>query len=227
MLKLGIILFHFFFDLLRLTLGGPQAYQTPLVFPNLSSEKPNIAVDEDTSNLIFISFASLLKQWPNSFFPNGHTISPGLIPTGTRLYHGNNNGTMSTKDGMEWLAFDPSMSYAMHATRPGTQEILTYSASRPLRVIYLDGQSASVGTPGFQDSQAALIDEFVNDDLPPEESIPSESLRMEYERAQGLCKLGKQWGFEGVIRMDSGFELIWCNFKDGLELSHISALHRL
>jgi hypothetical protein len=42
----------------------------------------------------------------------------------------------------------------------------------------------------------------------------------EYVRAVGLCdwlfenKLGGVgWGFEGIVWMNAGFELIWCNFS--------------
>ena len=45
-------------------------------------------------------------------------------------------------------------------------------------------------------------------------------LQAEYDRARGLCDLVKQenlggleWGYEGVVRMNAGFELIWCNFS--------------
>lgn len=41
----------------------------------------------------------------------------------------------------------------------------------------------------------------------------------DYFRARGLCRWiqekglgGLGWGFEGVIRMNAGFEMIWCNF---------------
>ncbi|KAG0145748.1 hypothetical protein CROQUDRAFT_63580 [Cronartium quercuum f. sp. fusiforme G11] len=177
----------------------------------------------DTSNLIFASFSNLLQQWPNSFYPTGHSIVPGIIPRGTRLYHGTN--LTGPPNGMEWLAFDPPMGYIIAANSPGPSVMLfTYEALRPLRVIYLDGQSASVGTAGYQDSQTALINGTVPTELPPEESIAEESLRLEYERAKSLCKIGLEWGFEGIVRMNAGFELIWCDFEDGLELvSHINA----
>jgi hypothetical protein len=36
----------------------------------------------------FASVYDLLQQWPNAFFPNGHTIAPGEIQPFTKLYHG-------------------------------------------------------------------------------------------------------------------------------------------
>lgn len=41
----------------------------------------------DPSNLIFASFSGLLKQWPNTFYPNGHSVILGTILTATQLYH--------------------------------------------------------------------------------------------------------------------------------------------
>ncbi|EHK98415.1 hypothetical protein M7I_5790 [Glarea lozoyensis 74030] len=39
----------------------------------------------------------------------------------------------------------------------------------------------------------------------------------EYERAEELCELGTKWDIEGFIRLEAGFELILCNFTNGLE----------
>lgn len=45
-------------------------------------------------------------------------------------------------------------------------------------------------------------------------------LEDEYFRARGLCKWlvsrglgGPGWGYEGVVRMNAGFEVIWCDFE--------------
>lgn len=60
---------------------------------------------------------------------------------------------------------------------------------------------------------------------PPGEKPPADSPRWnpladEYFRARGLCKWieekglgGLGWGYEGIIRMNAGFEMIWCNFN--------------
>lgn len=190
--------------------------QEPLILTKPDSDpsqsySSNLTID--TSNLLFITLASLLKQGPNSLYPNGHTIIPGTIPEGTRLYHGLNNYTLAP-DGMEWLGFEPEMSYSIHSRRPGGSTLLTYRATRPLRVIYFDGQSASLGPAGYMDSQTAII----KGDVPIE--FPTEDFLMgEYQRGEELCQLGIQFGFEGVVRMNTGFELIWCNFQIGIELS--------
>lgn len=52
---------------------------------------------------------------------------------------------------------------------------------------------------------------------PPREWDP---LANEYLRARGLCKWiqdrglgGAGWGYEGIVRMNAGFEMIWCDFN--------------
>lgn len=94
--------------------------------------------------------------------------------------------------------------------RGGETQLLTYVASRPLRVLYVDGQSAALGESGWLDSQALLIYGNVTE----ENRGWSFS---EYERARALCELGDDWGFDGVVRMNAGFELLHCNFNKGLE----------
>ena len=41
------------------------------------------------------------------------------------------------------------------------------------------------------------------------------------QRAQQLCKLADQFGVEGFIRTEAGFEIIKCDFSSGLDfVSH-------
>lgn len=53
---------------------------------------------------IFSSVHGLLQQWPNTFFPNGHSIVPCQIPAFTNLYHGRQDGDLP--ESPEWFAFD-------------------------------------------------------------------------------------------------------------------------
>ena len=78
---------------------------------------------------------------------------------------------------------------------------------------------------------------------PPLEAAPDESnqddpdtgrwnpLEDEYFRARGLCKWiseqklgGPGWGYEGIVRMNAAFELIWCDF-DSPSLTLMSNLN--
>ncbi|CZR62468.1 uncharacterized protein PAC_12365 [Phialocephala subalpina] len=40
----------------------------------------------------------------------------------------------------------------------------------------------------------------------------------DFRRGQDLCDLGAKWGIEGFVRMEMGFEIIFCEFSDGLVL---------
>ncbi|KAA1132733.1 hypothetical protein PGTUg99_019837 [Puccinia graminis f. sp. tritici] len=187
--------------------GGPE--QLVLSPFNTSS-----VVKTDNSNLIFASFAGLLEQWSDAFAFSGHSIIPGLIPRSTLLYHSSQDLSGPPREGLEWLAFDPEMSFSVGSHRPGQMDLYTFVADRALRVIYLDGQSASLFTPGFLDSQYALINASV-----PEHFIDNgHSLEAEYARATELCKIGDKYGLEGIVRMNTGFELIWCDFRKGIHL---------
>ena len=55
---------------------------------------------------------------------------------------------------------------------------------------------------------------------PPESARSGNPIFDEYGRARGLCKwvhdnglVGSGWGVEGMVRMNAGFEMIWCNFN--------------
>lgn len=52
----------------------------------------------------FASLYGLLQQWPQTFFPNGHSIVLGHIPAFTKLYHGRMDGDLPPSP--EWVAFD-------------------------------------------------------------------------------------------------------------------------
>ena len=52
----------------------------------------------------FASAYGLLQQWPNTFFPNGHSIVPCEIPPLTRLFHARLDANAPSSP--EWLAFD-------------------------------------------------------------------------------------------------------------------------
>ncbi|PLW52351.1 hypothetical protein PCASD_00153 [Puccinia coronata f. sp. avenae] len=165
-------------------------------------------------NLVFSSFAGLLQQWPNTYAYSGHSIVPGIIPRGTLLYHGTNHRTSPPSQGFEWLSFNPEYSYVVHTLRLGQLHLHKYTSTRALRIIYLDGQGASVGSPGFMDTQSVLIDGTV----PKHFGNEGRYIEADYVRAGELCKIGSEWGFEGIVRMNSCFELVWCDFSQGLEL---------
>jgi hypothetical protein len=90
-----------------------------------------------------------------------------------------------------------------------------YRATRTLdKLLYVDGMSAGKTSMGTLDTQDYLLRNDTTSSAP----------WGDYERAQSICALGAEWGIEGVVRMEAGFELIFCNFTDGMEL--VSATQR-
>ncbi|GKT49732.1 uncharacterized protein ColSpa_09913 [Colletotrichum spaethianum] len=88
-----------------------------------------------------------------------------------------------------------------------------YRANRDLKLLYIDGMSAGKTGMGTLDTQDSLL-----------RGIDNAPGFGEYERASDLCKAVKGWGLDGVIRMEIGFESIYCDFSDGLDL--LSVLRR-
>lgn len=92
--------------------------------------------------------------------------------------------------------------------------MLTYQTTKPVKALYFDGESATLMGLGQMDTQ--MLHVFGNISGPPHGGW---GLWEEYSRATGLCDWlesaglrGKGWGYEGIIRMNAGFEMIWCDF---------------
>lgn len=106
----------------------------------------------------------------------------------------------------------------------------TYRATRPLRYLYVDGMSGGKTTMGTLDSQDYLLRgtraSFAFDRNPDKDDKVEKHAGPMDERARAveLCALCKEWGLSGVIRMEAGFEIIQCDFTDGLE--QLQALQR-
>ncbi|KAI1077325.1 hypothetical protein F5B20DRAFT_270916 [Whalleya microplaca] len=190
--------------------------QTPLTVDSASEAlvaSPWRLNFSSTAPYLFSSVNALLHQWGNTFFPNGHSLVACEIAPYTLLYHGRLDGELPPSP--EWLAFDLEMSYGIMGSSPNSH-LLTYQATRPVKVIYFDGESAALMGLGQLDTQMLHVFGNVSG---PDHSDGFRGLFDEYARAHGLCDWlrsselgGPGWGFEGVIRMNAGFELIWCNF---------------
>ncbi|KAI9729945.1 MAG: hypothetical protein M1834_006142 [Cirrosporium novae-zelandiae] len=162
---------------------------------------------------IFASVRGLLQQWPNTFFPNGHTIAPCEIRSFTNFYHGRQDEGLPPSP--EWFSFDIEMAYGiMGSTR--NSHMLIYQTTRPVGCLYFDGESAALMGAGAMDSQMVFL--YGNTTGSPHDG-QWRGLGDEYDRAMGLCNWVKDngfgglgWGIEGIIRMNAGFEMIWCNF---------------
>ncbi|KAF6821944.1 hypothetical protein CMUS01_11290 [Colletotrichum musicola] len=201
---------------------------------------------------VFNAVHSAMRQWGSSLHHNGLGLIPATIPRGTTLYHGSRSN--STPAGPEWLAFEIEHSEGFArsfrggrgsppprpprkgpgkgpppvvAARDGGQVPMTsddrdkavrgyfhtYRANRDLRLLYVDGMAAGKTDMGTLDTQDFLL----------------RGLRQapgfgEYERARDLCEIVTTWGLDGVIRMEIGFEAIYCDFFSGLDF--VGALRR-
>ena len=181
---------------------------------------------------------------------NGMSLFPATVPEGTLLYHGGFRST--TPDGPEWLSFeiqhaemfaqgnvmlkrdpeDPDAEFEDMLWRRGLSEagsdldkfpvdghitgynpgfIHIFKTNRPLRLLYIDGMGAAKCDKGSMDTQDKLL--LLNTTL---------GWFDEMSRATALCKLAEEWGLDGFMRMETGFEIIKCNFSTGLEVLHVN-----
>ncbi|KAF3764386.1 hypothetical protein M406DRAFT_217874, partial [Cryphonectria parasitica EP155] len=97
--------------------------------------------------------------------------------------------------------------------------LLTYQTAQPVRALYFDGESATLMGLGQMDTQ--MLQLFGNVTGPSHQGGRGGMMGLgaEYLRAHGLCNWleeaglrGPGWGFEGIVRMNAGFEMIWCDF---------------
>ncbi|KAJ3716001.1 hypothetical protein C8R42DRAFT_679283 [Lentinula raphanica] len=169
----------------------------------------------DTANLVFNTVHSLLLGWPNRRYRNGHTVVPGVIPTGTFLYHGRGDPVVPTHP--EWTALDFELStlYCGLFTPDGEGcWHLTLVAERPLNILYFDGYSGlKLPGSGTLDSQDVLAWGEVMPDRYHDEP----------QRIVDLCKWGQNFGLDGFVRLHTSYEVMLCDFSSGLKVK--SMLH--
>jgi hypothetical protein len=229
-----------------------------------ANDSPYFLNFSSSSPYIFSSLHGLAQQWPNTFFPNGHTITSCSIPKHTLLYHGRHD--LEDPASPEWLAFDIEMAYGIMGNMRDSR-MLTYRTSKEVKCIYFDGMSASLMGSGTETQMTFLYGDSDSvprtprpgrpghrpDRRPPgnrhsrpeDEVLPRvpdidtlkddrqrwNPLAEEYFRAKGLCEWIKEkklggpgWGYEGIVRMNAGFELIWCDFNSS-SLTMVSNLN--
>ncbi|KAJ7440943.1 hypothetical protein FB451DRAFT_1355500 [Mycena latifolia] len=165
-----------------------------------------------TGHLIFDTVSSLLQHWPNTRYRNGHNIVPGSVPIGTLMYHGRGDNAIPTFPG--WTATDPEHAFPFckdsmtnNGSIAGCWQ-LTFVTTRPLRVLYFDGSSGAKMENGPMDAQDLLLWGKVD---------PARRMA-ERERINELCAWGKDLGIDGYVRMEIDFEVMLCDFFNGVEL---------
>ncbi|CAE7141515.1 unnamed protein product [Rhizoctonia solani] len=192
--------------------------QEPVVAPQPSTPLPTRQqswdappTEDSYDNQIFFRLATLLQHWPNTRYPSGASIVPGTIPIGTTLYHGRGDTNLPSEP--DWLAFDPEHSTVF--ARGSNSRLFTFVTTRPLRILYFDGSSAAKLTSGAADTQ----------DLLAWGRIGNQTFADEQRRIVDLCKWGEPLGIDGYVRMEMSFEVMYCNFYQGIEV--VSSLHIL
>ncbi|CAE6456757.1 unnamed protein product [Rhizoctonia solani] len=215
--------------LLIYLLTGSLAFASGSVIHDASVQKPFVApqhgisqsseqrlwdappADDSYDNQIFFRLATLLQHWPNTRYPSGASIVPGTVPVGTTLYHGRSSAELPSRP--DWLAFDPEHSIIF--ARGSESRLFTFVATRPLYILYFDGSSAAKLASGAADTQNLLAWGRTG----------NQTFSEERALIDDLCKWGKPFGIDGYVRMELSFEIMYCDFYQGLEV--VSSLHIL
>lgn len=96
-----------------------------------------------------------------------------------------------------------------------------YRANRPLNLLYIDGQAAAKAPLGSLDSQDLIL-------IGRKNVVPGLPFSWEWPRAEHLCRLAEEWKnpngakIDGFIRMEAGFEILYCNFSEHGGLDQVS-----
>ncbi|KAG1722846.1 hypothetical protein EDD22DRAFT_496073 [Suillus occidentalis] len=166
-----------------------------------------------TGHLVFDTANSLLQHWANTHYRIGHTIVPGTVPVGTLLYHGAITGP-HLPTALDWVAVEPdhSIIFCRGSVETGCWH-LTLTVTRPMKILYFDGSSATKLPEGTMDTQ----------DLVAWSEMKPNWVQNEEQRIKDLCKWGQKHGVNGFVRMEMNFEIMICNFTSHFEV--VSFLH--
>ncbi|KAI1378389.1 hypothetical protein F4677DRAFT_393824 [Hypoxylon crocopeplum] len=200
---------------------------------------PTLDSARENGPQIFNGLHDAMREFGSALHHNGMSLFPAVIPEGVLLYHGTH--TAEVPKSYEWLAFEIEHAEGFSRSRvkrpnstdgdqflhplilandisqkepprlpppwdqPGHLHI--YQAERPLNVLYIDGTAAGKTDMGTCDTQDILLT-----------GNKSRVAFDDWGRARDLCTLGQEWKVDGFIRMEPGFEVIYCDFTDGLRL---------
>ena len=189
---------------------------------------------------IFNAIHSAGRVFGSSLNHNGYGFFPAVIPEGTVLYHGSRLTKPPTD--VQWLAFEiehaETFAISKRQTRGGKAPVdgvkdesqkplesereewnsrgylQTYVAAKDLNVLYIDGMSAAKSKIGPLDSQDLI--------LRGNKTGSWDDYMDEGPRARDICELITPWGYDGFVRMEIGFELVQCDFSNGLKLVDVT-----
>ncbi|OAQ78555.1 hypothetical protein VFPBJ_06676 [Purpureocillium lilacinum] len=190
--------------------------------------KPGLESAVANAFRIFNALHSAGRQWGAALNHNGFGFFPAVVPQGTLLYHG--AASPDPPRGPEWLAFEMEHSELfaqswrqdddVWATRGpvASQRPLsrnrrgyfhTYRANRDLKLLYLDGMAAAKSRFGPLDSQDLVLRENKTGSF--------DDLMDEPGRARDVCRFVTEVGMDGFVRVEIGFEVVYCDFDIGLD----------
>ncbi|KAL7787134.1 hypothetical protein V8C37DRAFT_390744 [Trichoderma ceciliae] len=217
--------------------------------------RPSHESAKANANHISNAIHSAGRQWGSSLNHNGFGFIPVIVPAGTSLYHGGYFDQPPKGPEWLAFEIEHAENFARtpaggpRGRRPVKEERLhplspvqkplgqreknavpdrdsegrlrgyfqTYQTTRDVQQLYLDGTSAGKSPIGTLDSQDDVLCRTNGSDW----YTPAR----EMYRAKTLCDLVTKWGWDGIMRMEIGFEVIYCNFSSGLQMD--SALRTL
>lgn len=225
----------------------------PYVDPqNIYQQYP---IDFENATAVFNTVNGALKQKDCNMNPVGVSFIPAYLPPNTLMYHGTHSTELPglyewvamdfefsygfagfsrgkkrpdrhgpphhgppLKDTEHWGKSEVQSVFSPHGPPmrdSGKPFLYTLRNTRALdKLIYLDGASAAKTSSGEMDQQMILskqkdLDAYVD----------------EHEAAAKICKWGRSFGLQGVVRLEIGYEIILCDFFDHIELVSNVTLH--
>lgn len=216
-----------------------------------ASHAPSHEVARQNGFQIFNSIHSAMRQWGSSLNHNGMALIPASVPKGSLFYHGTQTpgpppgpewlafevehaesfafsiryNDSHSDNGISDTSAHPGQNSQMvlrgspdEDVRASSKNIrgylLTYQTNRDLKLLYVDGSSAGKSDMGMLDTQDLVIRLLRN-------SSNSRPAWDEWDRARDLCNIVTDWGYDGILRMEIGFEIIYCDFASGLDLLRV------
>ncbi|KAI9324715.1 hypothetical protein DFJ73DRAFT_955060 [Zopfochytrium polystomum] len=186
------------FDGVRAAPTTPLPPQPPPLAPTRLA--PSEAVAARRGPAVFNAVHDAMRQWGSSVHHNGMTVFPATVPKGVLFYHG--SPRKETPKVPEWLAYEIEHAEMFAGGPPPPPGGPPGGGG---------GGSPPGGPPGAD--KALAVGGYLH------VYRTTRALRYLYrERADDLCRFVAPWGLHGVIRLEAGFEIIHCDFFDGLEL---------
>ncbi|KAJ3493336.1 hypothetical protein NLG97_g4798 [Lecanicillium saksenae] len=216
--------------------------------------QPTIEMAHARAHHIFRAINNAGRQWGSAMNHNGFSFFPAIVPAGTVLYHGspseerpatfewlafehehaeafaidvelvaqdddgkggNFHASMKDDSGDQKRLGQSKQKKASANGRWTPGYIQTYQATKDLKALYLDGMSGGKTTLGTMDLELYVLYGKKNEDYEDDE----------WARAEVICKDITQWGYDGYIRMEVGFEYIHCDFSKDLDLISSLRVH--